>query len=649
MLLAFLFVFLRGQDINWDLQNYHYYTGYALLNGRLDVDVTPVNLQSFFNPSVNVISFFAFNYLPFPLSSWFISMWQVVSFIAIALIINKIIINDGFEDENKKIIFCLALYLALISPLFWSELGTSFFSSTLTPLVLLSIYFSLDYVLRCELGLKKIIISGMLMGTAVGLKLTNAPFAISLGLVICLFSFGSLKHKIIITFLFGVGGVVGMFFSAWWHIRLFNIWDSPLFPFYNQIFNSPYAADISGRDIRWMFYSFFDFVEYILSSFGGTSKTSEIFFSDGRILIYSAMMCILLIVLVTRRSELKGSRVHFFIISLFSIGFIIWALMLAYQRYLIPYEFMLGVSIYSILVVLFKKRPKYIIFLLLIFSFISTWTVNIPDWGHIKTSVGDKNPFKIKYEGVLLDTPAKYLLVGVPISYLVPYFNSHSYFYGISQAKEMDIVERIAIDKYKSQHAKLPTRFLVKESEISRVIELLTKNGLFDKKRSKLTCESIQSEIDHYVVCDFDINNNTEDFEHINISLNNIYNSPSNVFYIDGFSYAEPWGRWSIADKVDIRFDSCKKAKSILVKINGHAFKGSFNKPFTFIIGGIKKEFYLSEENKDIYMTVDTSALDCFDTVSILIPAKASPLQLGLSSDSRQLGIGLVSLSITSV
>ena len=38
------------QDINWDLQNYHYYTAHAFLNGRLKQDLLPTGIQSYLNP-----------------------------------------------------------------------------------------------------------------------------------------------------------------------------------------------------------------------------------------------------------------------------------------------------------------------------------------------------------------------------------------------------------------------------------------------------------------------------------------------------------------------------------------------------------------------------------------------------------------------
>jgi hypothetical protein len=44
----------RGQDANWDLQNYHYYNAWALLTGRLDRDIAAAQLQTYLNPLLDV-------------------------------------------------------------------------------------------------------------------------------------------------------------------------------------------------------------------------------------------------------------------------------------------------------------------------------------------------------------------------------------------------------------------------------------------------------------------------------------------------------------------------------------------------------------------------------------------------------------------
>src|SRR5947207_11340217 len=43
-------VLLLRQDVNWDLQNYHFYNAWAFVHGRLGWDLAPAQLQSFHNP-----------------------------------------------------------------------------------------------------------------------------------------------------------------------------------------------------------------------------------------------------------------------------------------------------------------------------------------------------------------------------------------------------------------------------------------------------------------------------------------------------------------------------------------------------------------------------------------------------------------------
>src|SRR2546423_11295898 len=44
-----------GQDVVWDLKNYHLYNPWALLNGRLDVDIAAAQLQTYYNPVLDLV------------------------------------------------------------------------------------------------------------------------------------------------------------------------------------------------------------------------------------------------------------------------------------------------------------------------------------------------------------------------------------------------------------------------------------------------------------------------------------------------------------------------------------------------------------------------------------------------------------------
>lgn len=45
---------MLGQDANWDLRNYHLYNAYAWLNDRLETDLAPAQMQSYFVPVLDV-------------------------------------------------------------------------------------------------------------------------------------------------------------------------------------------------------------------------------------------------------------------------------------------------------------------------------------------------------------------------------------------------------------------------------------------------------------------------------------------------------------------------------------------------------------------------------------------------------------------
>ena len=53
-----------GQDLNFDLQNYHFYNGFAFLSSRLDTDIAPAGLQTYFNPFVDVFHYLGMTSLP---------------------------------------------------------------------------------------------------------------------------------------------------------------------------------------------------------------------------------------------------------------------------------------------------------------------------------------------------------------------------------------------------------------------------------------------------------------------------------------------------------------------------------------------------------------------------------------------------------
>src|SRR6187431_2059507 len=55
---AGLYSVSKGTDANWDLKNYHLYSAYAFVNNRLFFDIAPSQLQTYLNPTLNLITYY---------------------------------------------------------------------------------------------------------------------------------------------------------------------------------------------------------------------------------------------------------------------------------------------------------------------------------------------------------------------------------------------------------------------------------------------------------------------------------------------------------------------------------------------------------------------------------------------------------------
>ena len=289
------------------------------------------------NTIINILAYFALTYLPFPFSAWFILLPQLASIPAIVLLAKDIGCQLGYSRSFIPVI--PAILLTLQAPLWGSELGTTFSSSSTAPLVLWGVYFVMRSYKMSYFSISYIVKAGFLFGLAAGLKLTNAPFAITGLLMIVVLLYKSYWRTMVmgVTY-FGTALGVGFAFTVWWNWHLWVTWESPIFPFYNAIFKSEFFNFVNFRDMRWHFTSFQDFLKFIVESVWGTDKTSEAPFADSRFLFFillvpSAILC---------KPAIRLNRGLIAFIVFMITSFALWALMFAYQRYLIPIELLLG-------------------------------------------------------------------------------------------------------------------------------------------------------------------------------------------------------------------------------------------------------------------------------------------------------------------
>ena len=163
---------LLGQDANWDLKNYHAYNGWALFNEGLSRDHHPAGLQGYLNPIIDIPTFFLVSLMPSAIGTLVLSLWHLSAGIPLALIARR-----QLPRAHPAVWICTAI-CALGGAATIGEIGTSFGDATIAPLILWGLYLTLKGSQR------HLVWGGVLVGAGVGLKLTMAPYAVMLPIIL---------------------------------------------------------------------------------------------------------------------------------------------------------------------------------------------------------------------------------------------------------------------------------------------------------------------------------------------------------------------------------------------------------------------------------------------------------------------------------
>jgi hypothetical protein len=118
---------------------------------------------------------------------------------------------------------------------------------------------------------------------------------------------------------------------------------------------------------------------------------------------------------------------------------------------------------------------------------------------------------------------------------------------------------------------------------------------------------------------------------------------PNFVAKVEGMSGYEPWGRWSQANLVTIKFKQPLPSKFVLVIVGG-AYGPNIGKPIKVKAGTVMKEIVFTS---DPFKQPNTHRIDFqldapVDTIEFSVPQPTQPP----SGDLRKLGIGLTALKI---
>ena len=122
-------------------------------------------------------------------------------------------------------------------------------------------------------------------------------------------------------------------------------------------------------------------------------------------------------------------------------------------------------------------------------------------------------------------------------------------------------------------------------------------------------------------------------------------NIPDEIKSLSGFSEAEAWGRWTDGEKANIKLAHSLPLHFRLDAHIAHVFNNNTKTAVLVRVGAEERSILVSAPNSRISLEFQTNGKT--NLIEIIPPYPQSPKQLGLSDDTRMLGLGLSHLEIT--
>lgn len=445
-LITGLWSILLGQDANWDLRNYHYYNAYAWLTERGDFHVAPGQVATYYNPLLHIPLYYAIQSLSPITVGYLLGVIQGLNFPMLYFTARRVI-----KLPTPQLTTAVALVIALLGMTgagFRSEVGTSFGDNLVSILILASLLLIVTIITttRVLTGLRIhsiVILAGILAGCAVGLKQPSAIYAVGLCGALLLRD-RQFIDNVLAAFIFGCGVLLGMAITnGFWMWELWQRYDSPLFPYFNHFFQSPWATLGDYRDLRFIPKNILDALLFPFYFVFASSRMTEIWFIDFRVPLLYVGMIVLVVVWFWRQARGGISPVQDqkaaasrYVLATIALSYLVWLNMFAIHRYLVGVELLVPLGLWLVIERLWTHWRKMVASFMIIGMLLIITT---------RTSLWGRVAFEEDYFGVTLpviDQPAHSLVLATgydPMAYLIPFFppelrflRIHSWFTGPS-------------------------------------------------------------------------------------------------------------------------------------------------------------------------------------------------------------------------
>ncbi len=419
---------IMGQDSNWDLRNYHWYNAYAALNGRLSFDMGAAQTPTFYNPVVDIPFYLLAERVPARVAAFLLGALQGCNFILLYMLAAKTL-RLGSDRRQAAASVAVALvgmvgggHLALVGVTFYDNVVSLFVFGGL--LVVLS---SADILQRGALttAFGRVAFAGFLVGLGVGIKLPTQIFAIGVCFGL-LFIPGPFMRRFWLSFVCGLGIVAGFaLLGGWWIWELWSTYANPLFPYFNDIFHSPWALPESYRDDRFIPHDLAAALTLPFRMFVDAKVVGEIPFRDARVLVAYVVLIATPIMLVVKRltkTEIQPFADVFalrYLAAMAGLTYVVWLKLFGIYRYLIPLEMLAPLIVVMCISFWPFARGKRFSLAVGMLGF-AVITMQPGNWGHIPWS---EKTVEVTAPKIADPAHSLILMTGfAPTSYVIPAF-----------------------------------------------------------------------------------------------------------------------------------------------------------------------------------------------------------------------------------
>ena len=493
---------LQRLDVNWDLKNYHYYNAYAFLHGRLAWDVAPAQLQTYYNPFLDLPFYFVVNAIPSPRVTAF-AMGATTGIAAFFLLRILVVLFPKGKVEDRLLWIALSFAVGVSGAAGLSVLGTTMNEWPPAMLLMAAMWLLVTSIARAgSPPTLAIAVAGSLVGIAVGLKLTYGVFG--LALLAAMGSFGPARER------FRQLAAMGCFLFAgfllaygYWGVVLYREFGNPFFPYFNDIFKSPYWEPAALFDRNYGPRDVLQAIAFPLYFARESKLVSEVSFRDWRLaVLFVLSLCCLAKYrfspspLGEGRGEGKTAAPRdpladaWRLIAVFTlVAYLIWLKLFGIYRYLVPLEMLSGALIVGCALYLAPgKNARRIAIVILVILIVGT--TRHASWGridfrgtHFDVAVPDIAPNSLVIMGS--SEPMAYIIAFLPPE--ARFVSPNNNFLDITQANLLE--RRIAgiIGQHPGPMYSLDYR------DQDGVRPLLAHYGL---ARDMSSCRSIRSNLD---------------------------------------------------------------------------------------------------------------------------------------------------------